>query len=518
VSRPALFVAREPDETLRTFLPIIAELRHRGRDCWVLFHHQPSPWALEELRKLGAPTRQVQLPERRLSGRLAPFGELWQLRQANRLARRLLDAIDPATVVVIQDTLLLERLLAREANHRGLGTLVVQWAFTYPQAMYDRLTAIKRGDASKAPGPVTGQTIERDLGDAIAPGSSSCHSERSEESGPSRQTLPIAEEALVAEEALGNGQILRCAQNDTKGRMFPGGPAATVRPSQLRASGASLLSAYHQVGATVRRIRPYALAQRLLGVRFDLVNSYGGGEARVFAVMGAAFRDQFLAQGVRKERIEITGHPLHDAAFAQRQDLTPSHLATLKRSYGLPAQARVVLYATQPVLWRAVISREQLVENVQALARAVAALGPEWLLMVKLHPRESIVDYRPALTDDLPIQLVDSGQIAELIAPAEVFISSSSSTVLLAMMLDKPIVTVNFNQVPHFDYFESVGGTLHVRTPAAAAEALRLAAFNPSVRQRLAAERASVIGRYARYDGCATERLADLVEELSGWR
>jgi CDP-Glycerol:Poly(glycerophosphate) glycerophosphotransferase len=511
VSRPALFVAREPDETLRTFIPIIAELRRRGRDCCVLFHHQPSPWALEELRKLGAPTQQVLLPEQRLSGRLAPFGELWQFRQTKRLARHLLNAIDPAAVVVIQDTLLLERFLVREANRRGRGTLVVQWAFTYPQAMYDRLTAIKRGDASNAPGPVMGQTIERDLGGAIAPGSSPCHSERSEESGPSRQTLPIAEEAL------GNGQILRCAQNDMKGRMFPGGHLATVRSSQLRASASSLLSAYHRAGATVRRTRPYVLLQRLLGVRFDLVNSYGGGEARVFAVMGAAFRDQFLAQGVRKERIEVTGHPLHDAAFAQRQDLTPSHLATLKRSYGLPAQARVVLYATQPVLWRAVITREQLVENVQALARAVAALGPEWLLLVKLHPRESIVDYRPALSDDLPIRLVDSGQIAELIAPAEVFISSSSSTVLLAMMLDKPIVTVNFNEVPHFDYFESVGGTLHVRSPVAAAEALRQAAFDPSVRRRLATERASVLGRYARSDGCATERLADLVEEVSGW-
>jgi CDP-glycerol glycerophosphotransferase (TagB/SpsB family) len=178
----------------------------------------------------------------------------------------------------------------------------------------------------------------------------------------------------------------------------------------------------------------------------------------------------------------------------------------------------MVLYATQPVLWRAVISREQLVENVQALARAVAALGSEWLLVLKLHPRESIDDYRPALANDLPIQLIDSGQIAELIAPAEVFISSSSSTVLLAMMLDKPIVTVNFNAVPHFDYFEPVGGTLHVRTPVAAAEALRLAAFDPSVRERLATERSKVLGRYARFDGCATERLADLIEELAGWR
>ena len=38
-----------------------------------------------------------------------------------------------------------------------------------------------------------------------------------------------------------------------------------------------------------------------LGLRFNLVESYGGGEAERFAVMGEAFREQFLAQGVRKQ-------------------------------------------------------------------------------------------------------------------------------------------------------------------------------------------------------------------------
>jgi CDP-glycerol glycerophosphotransferase (TagB/SpsB family) len=261
---------------------------------------------------------------------------------------------------------------------------------------------------------------------------------------------------------------------------------------------------------------PYAIAQRLLGVRFDLVNSYGGGEARVFAVMGEAFREQFLAQGVRKERIEVTGHPLHDAAFAQRAALTPERARVLKAKYGLPAGSRIILYATQPVLWRAVVTREELVANVLALGRAVAALGPDFRLVLKLHPREQLDDYRPVLRDGLPIRLLNEGEIAELIAPAEVFISSSSSTVLLAMMLDKPIVTVNFNQVPHFDYYASIGGTLHAKTPAAAGEALRLAIGDEVTRARLAVERMAVLQRYARFDGRATERLADLVEELAG--
>jgi CDP-glycerol glycerophosphotransferase (TagB/SpsB family) len=273
-----------------------------------------------------------------------------------------------------------------------------------------------------------------------------------------------------------------------------------------------------RVRRSVSLVRPalYRLAQRLLDVRFELARSYGGGEARVFAVMGEAFREQFLRQGVRKERIEVTGHPLHDSAFELRACLTPERVGELKERYDLPSGSRVIVYATQPVLWRAVITRHQLVENVRALGASIAELGPDFLLVLKLHPRERLEDYAGVQDGRLPIRLLKDTEIAPLIGLAEAFISSSSSTVLLAMMLGKPIVTVNFNQVPHFDYFESVGGTLHARTPAEAAEALRRALFDQATSAALNEQRTAVLARYARFDGQATHRLADLVEAISG--
>ena len=440
---PLLFVAREPDETLRTYLPILAELRRRGRDCLVLFHHMPGPWALERLAELQIPRLEVCLPKGEAAGGLVgrldlgpAAGELRQLWRARRLADSLARRLDPAALVVIQDTLLLERFLVRAANRRGRGTLVIQWAFTFPQTTYDLLNEIQRG----------------------------------------RRTVDS------------------------------GGAEDRMRASPLPPQRSRVRS---------RRQRLYKLARRLLGVHVDLVRSYGGGEARVFAVMGEAFREQFLAQGVLKERIEVTGHPLHDAAFAQRAALTPERVEELKTRLGLAPGTRLILYATQPVLWRAVVTRDELVANARALGRAVAALGQEFLLVLKLHPREHIEDYAGVEGGGLPVRVLQGGEIADLIAPAEAFISSSSSTVLLAMMLDKPIVTVNFNQVPHFDYYESVGGTLHAKTPAAAAKALRLALTDEPTRARLAEERARVLARYARFDGRATERLADLVDSIS---
>ena len=45
----------------------------------------------------------------------------------------------------------------------------------------------------------------------------------------------------------------------------------------------------------------YRSTLRALGLDFDLVNSYGGGEARLFAVMGEAFRDQFVGAGCARQ-------------------------------------------------------------------------------------------------------------------------------------------------------------------------------------------------------------------------
>ncbi|MCC7104106.1 MAG: CDP-glycerol glycerophosphotransferase family protein [Chloroflexi bacterium] len=446
IGRPLLFVAREPDETLRTFLPVIRLLTVRGWRCHVLFHHEPGAWVLERLDALGAAQSRVELPEQQLPavvgwllsaiGLGAEARELWQLWRAKRLAERLLKRIDPSAVAVIQDTLLLERFLVRVANRRGLGTVVVQWAFTFPQRYYDQLHRIKLAGGLEA---------------AVA-------------SGDVEEPAPASEQ--------------------------PHGP----RPSRLLQS----------------------LLMRLLGLRFKLVNSYGGGEASVFAVIGEAFREQFRQQGVRQKRIEVVGHPLHDSAFAERAQLTEQRRAELRRRYALPEAGRVVLYASQPALWRQVVTPEQLEQNLRVVGEAVRALGDDARLVLKLHPRESLEHYSFVKASDLPIVVVHQAEIAELIAVCDVFISSSSSTVLLAMMLDRPILTVNFNAVPHFDYYREVGGTLHILEHEQLGSALRAAAEDEATRTRLAEERQRVLSRLARFDGRATERLAELIVQLAG--
>jgi hypothetical protein len=317
--------------------------------------------------------------------------------------------------MVIQDTLLLERFLVRAANRLGIPTVVIQWAFNFPQDYYDRLRALK--------------------------------------AEPSRPSAPAN------------------------------------RPS----------------------LGLYRAAQEILDVDFELVNSYGGGEARAFAVMGPHFADQYRTQGVAGKAIVVTGHPLHDAAFRRSRGMDQAELSRLRSQFGIPSNERVVLYATQPFFWRGVITPAQLHENVQAMSSSVRSLGADYRLTVKTHPREEPEDYAFCADLDPPVRVIPRAEMTDLIAIAEIFISSSSSTVLLAMMLDRPIVTVNFNQVLHFDFFESIGGTLHVRTFDELSDALERIVNDEATRADLAQGRQAALDRLACFDGHATERVTDLL-------
>jgi hypothetical protein len=366
----------------------------------------------------------VTVPEREpvswLPGKLqtglakAPLAELAQLRATRALARSIIMREQPSALIVIQDTLLLERFLVRWANRSEIPTVVIQWAFNFPQDYYDRLRAIKAG------------------------------------------------------------------------------------PPRAARNGRSSLGLYRA-------------AQRALDVRFELVKSYGGGEARTFAVMGPHFEEQYRAQGVTDKSIVVTGHPLHDAAFRRSKEMTNSELKRLRQEIDIPGRERVVLYATQPFFWRGVITPEELRQNIQAMNAAVSDLGPDYRLTVKIHPRESADDYAFCASLEPPVRVIPRADMTDLIPFAEIFISSSSSTVLLAMMLDRPIVTVNFNQVLHFDFFESIGGTLHVRTYEQLAEALGRIIHDEATRAELAGGRQAALARLARFDGHAAERVADLL-------
>ena len=151
--------------------------------------------------------------------------------------------------------------------------------------------------------------------------------------------------------------------------------AGDVRPDPdvpVRASRAVRHARRCLAGCSRRsRAAPTARTLRALGLDFDLVNSYGGGEARLFAVMGEAFRDQFISAGRARQADRRDRPPDPRRRLPARPDVDAAERATIRRRYDLPPDRTIVLYATQPVLWRKVMTRETLERNVRAIAQTV---------------------------------------------------------------------------------------------------------------------------------------------------
>src|SRR5690606_3246912 len=123
--------------------------------------------------------------------------------------------------------------------------------------------------------------------------------------------------------------------------------------------------------------------------------------------------------------------------FRRATTIDVAERLAIRSRFDLAPDRTIVLYATQPVLWRKVMTRKTLERNVRAIAAAVGE-HPGCELVLKLHPREDPADYAFCARLDPPVRVIPQAEVSDLIAACDLFISSSSSTVLLAMMLDRP--------------------------------------------------------------------------------
>ena len=66
---------------------------------------------------------------------------------------------------------------------------------------------------------------------------------------------------------------------------------------------------------------------------------------------------------------------------------------------------------------------------------------------------------------------------------------------------------------PHFDQFEAIGGTVHVRTHEQFADAFHRLLDDRQAAEQLRRQRQDVVARYTRFDGHAADRIARLVAD-----
>ncbi|MEW6697640.1 MAG: UDP-N-acetylglucosamine 2-epimerase [Bacillota bacterium] len=168
-------------------------------------------------------------------------------------------------------------------------------------------------------------------------------------------------------------------------------------------------------------------------------------QATKFSVLCDYTKNNLVKRGIDADSIEITGQPAFDSLIEYKD--VNKH--TVIKSFKLNPDKRVVTYMSQPLVCR---------ENV--LRGLVSAMKDheDKQLIIKLHPNEDGIVHKNILKEFNYEALVIKDRPAPLLSYiSDLVITISSTTGLEAVILDKPLLTINLTNEEDVIPFNEMG-------------------------------------------------------------
>lgn len=269
-----------------------------------------------------------------------------------------------------------------------------------------------------------------------------------------------------------------------------------------RAGGRCILVPHGHVGESP--------ARRAVDGSFDTADT--------ICVWGREQRRQLLAKndGVRAERILVTGNPAWDALAKRPREERADIRARIAPRLGWPAAS-----ASDP--WLVYTTQADAAAQAPGIIRAALAM-PGLRLVLKLHPRESDRAYRAALVslDKSRAAIVSSHAppLHDLLAAADALVTFHSTTNIESLLLGTPVITAALADLAGVDRLidlERFGLPLATDEPALADIFQSLAdspeSFHESYEGVTAAAARLLVANHATAD--AADRVAALIAGAS---
>lgn len=227
---------------------------------------------------------------------------------------------------------------------------------------------------------------------------------------------------------------------------------------------------------------------------------------------------QVLAQhGLDTRRIAVCGAPYLDSRPRQSGQVHPQ----LQTQLGLKNGTPWVLVATSGPGNR--ISHEhhrQVIQELKSLARAIRPVP----LVVKLHRKDHVDYYREALeghTHDKMIVVAEDTpgfprKIFDWLQGCSLVLTGASTTAVEAMLMDVPVVTMDFCDEIHDVDFIDAGATIHVTTREGLQQAVQGILGEPMPPAELRARaQAYLTDAFDALDGQSSRRCAQALRTLA---
>ena len=229
--------------------------------------------------------------------------------------------------------------------------------------------------------------------------------------------------------------------------------------------------------------------------------------ADFLAVSGEAIKEVYVQSGVQEDKIIITGNPRFDKLYQRNEQNDRNAIFT---KFNLDRKKKLIVLTTENAsvdetdeLLRAAFSTVNEIKDIQ--------------LIVKPHPAETselhkLLLYEMNINNAIIVEDID---IYELLNAADCVLTSFSATGLEAMMLGKPVISINLTGEPDRMPYAESGAAFGVYHEDELAPAIMNALTDNDVRDKLKVGRESFVERYNyRMDGRAAERVVELLQTI----
>jgi len=255
----------------------------------------------------------------------------------------------------------------------------------------------------------------------------------------------------------------------------------------------------------------WMLAAEIMNIMPSTPWTLGGGRSWLMAVENEYNIDSFLQQGTPSSKIVVSGKPRYDLAaitWLGRQIIRPQICEAL----GLEKDKSLLVCAVPQSAEHGFLPWAEHWRETEFLFDSFSQLKPDVNVVLSLHPRSDYDQYAPR-AKKYGLVIAREHGYDQLIPVCDGLVATYSSTVTLAIATHTPTIVVDFLNF-NYDFFDDVTGTIVVRQHAQFLTTLKRLFSDQDYYNQLVEGQAQAAKIWARFDGKATERILDLIDEL----
>lgn len=204
----------------------------------------------------------------------------------------------------------------------------------------------------------------------------------------------------------------------------------------------------------------YSSGKALAGYFLDMISLnpwyIGGGHSTLVGVESEEIKKRYLKFGIPEEKIIVTGHPSHDHLFEKynNRDLLKKEVC---KKYDFNERNKLIICAVPHMAEHNIITWDTHWVIINLLVQNLAKTGHNILL--SLHPKSGLNKYQ--LLEKKYACRISDEPLKEILAAADIFVATFSSTLQWAIICRIPFIIVDFYKF-NYTFLDHISGIIKV--------------------------------------------------------